>query len=209
MYNDGYEFVEEKTKRGKTVHYAKKGKSKVRLTEEEYNEGFNIQIEKSRKIGQLEYDPRLSTPASSLAGRDDAYVSVEARILKAVYDGNEQMFNDLLDYFSVVLTDEQIEDLRYMWLAINDYIAEERQVSRPEDEDSETAEEKALRIRRAIRGKLADFKFVMFNTMSIANSIDQNWLADLVDKFAEEQGKQKGLVKKRLLDTKGGQTKAM
>lgn len=209
LYNDGYEFVEEKTKRGKTVYYAKKGKSKVRLTEEEYNEGFNIQIEKSRKIGQLEYDPRLSTPASSLAGRDDAYVSVEARILKAVYDGNEQMFNDLLDYFSVVLTDEQIEDLRYMWLAINDYIAEERQISRPEDEDSETAEEKALKIRRAIRGKLADFKFVMFNTMSIANSIDQNWLADLVDKFAEEQGKQKGLVKKRLLDTKGGQTKAM
>lgn len=213
LYRDGYKFVEEHTKRGKTVYYAKKGKSKVRITKAEYEEGFKIQVEETRKANLrssdfFDYDPRLSNPATRLSGKDNVYVSVEARILRAVYNGDEELFNRLLSYFSPVLTDEQIEDLRYMWLAINDYVAEDQQIDRIED-DGESVEDKINRIRRTIRGKLADFKFVMFNTMQIAKSIDQNWLAELVDRFSEKQGKQKGLTKKRLLDTKGGQTKAM
>jgi len=47
--------------------------------------------------------------------------------LGSIYDGNEQRFNDLLDYFGTVLTDEQIDRFRYVWLQINDTVAEERE----------------------------------------------------------------------------------
>jgi len=79
LLRDGYTFHAEKTKRGKTLYWAKKDSAKkVRITEQEYNQGFQLQIEQRRQANLrsnsfYEYDPRFSVHRQGLIAKQDAY----------------------------------------------------------------------------------------------------------------------------------------
>lgn len=219
LARDGYTFHAEKTKRGKTLYWAKKdGEKKIRITEQEYNQGFQLQIEQ-RRANNLrsnsfyEYDPRFSVHRQGLIAKRDAYSQVEAIILGSIYDGNEQRFNDLLDYFGTVLTDEQIDKFRYIWLQINDTVAEERESLLSMKYAREARKVRIREIFRQefmVRDLLQSMESMIFKMYDVYKSISSVQVAEWVDDFVNQRNaKAKGLLKKQLLSHVNGVSKAV
>ena len=228
LYRSGYKFVKERTKRGKSIYYAKNGSSKIRITEEEYKEGFKIQLEESRKANLrsrsfYDYDPKLSVHKVGLISKDNAFAQVEAIILNAVYSGNEDAFNDLLEYFRLVLTDDQIEEFRLMWMGINNTIAEDREsmwdlqstreaVSQVEELVKDRNKNKYplfSQISDAISSIIEQYQSTLFKLREFIESVDPEFADNLVDRFVlEEYPTTKGIIKKQLSESNIGISKA-
>lgn len=214
LYDDGYRFYEGRTKRGKPRYYAKKdGEKEVHLTEREYNEGFDLQVRRNREQNLrstefFDYDPKLSVHKEGLFADQDAYAQVEAIILGSIYDGNEQRFNDLMDYFGTVLTDNQINTFRYVWLQINDTVAEERESL---NAMKGARDARASRIRDIMRQQyivhdlIRSIEYMLFKMHDVYASINAVQVADWVSQFADQKSpKTKGIIKKQLLGHKDG-----
>lgn len=227
LYKDGYEFIETRSKRGKLIYYAKKGHSKIRITQEEYERGFRLQIEETRKNNLrsksfYEYNPSLSVHKIGLIGKDNAFAQVEAIILNSIYSGNEDVFNNLLEYFRLVLTDDQIYDFRTVWMGINNTINEERESMRNlQDTREAVAQVEELvqerlakkyplfsQIANAVSDIIKQYQFVLFKLREFIESVDPEFANDLINKFVQQEyPKTKPIVRKQLSDSNVGVSK--
>lgn len=188
LLDEGYTLGYEKTKRGKVIFYGKKGKSKIRITEDEYRDYLKT-VNKTNGNAGFEYDPTDSNHLFSTPSADNGYSQIEALLLNSIYDGDESKFNDLLDNFKLVLTDEQIEQFRYEWLKINNTVAEERfSLEDIKDEKNKFDAQRKLfeTITQSVAQMLNQFSTAWTRFGEILNKYSDEFVESLVDQFIQQ-----------------------
>lgn len=215
LFADGWEFKTKKTKRGNTRYYAEKDGREITLSKKEWQIGAELQSQLPEKqeqksflsgtIEDYEYD---EASYKGVPGSHNAAEELTIKILNAAYSGYEGTFAQLLHQAAYVLTDEQLDDLRLMFAAVNGYFAKEWQSA--ENVNSIRALNRA---HDAIQNAVLKYRTALFKFYRLIAEYDEDSLKDFIQNFVKQAGyKPQGAksVERELLKSKNeGISKAL